>query len=75
MFSSFACIFIELSLWRIKIKGVSLGLAGVFINALIYGALFSYHIYSTVFQKVEGMPIDISANALKIVENLGLIFI
>ena len=74
MFSSFACIFIGLSLGRITIKGVSLGSAGVFIIALIYGALFSEHISSTVSQKVEGKPVDISANALKIVENLGLIF-
>ena len=74
MFSSFACIFIGLSLGRIAIKGVSLGSAGVFIIALIYGALFSDHISSTVSQKVDGKPIDISANALKIVENLGLIF-
>ena len=74
MFSSFACIFIGLSLGRITIKGVSLGSAGVFIIALIYGALFSDHISSTVSQKVEGKPVDISANALKIVENLGLIF-
>ena len=74
MFSSFACIFIGLSLGRITIKGVSLGSAGVFIIALIYGALFSDHISNTVSQKVEGKPIDISTNALKIIENLGLIF-
>jgi len=40
MFSCFICIFIGLLLGRIKIKGVSLGSAGVFIIALIYGALF-----------------------------------
>ena len=74
MFSSFACIFLGLLLGRIKIKGISLGSAGVFIISLIYGALFSDHISSTVSQKVQGKPVDISANALKIVENLGLIF-
>ena len=74
MFSAFMCIFLGLLLGRITIKGVSLGSAGVFIIALIYGALFSDHISSTVSQKVDGQPIDISANALKIVENLGLIF-
>ena len=74
MFSSFICIFLGLLLGRITIKGVSLGTAGVFIIALIYGALFSDHISSTVSQKVDGQSIDISANALKIVENLGLIF-
>ena len=74
MFSSFACIFIGLLLGRITIKGVSLGAAGVFIIALIYGALFADHISDTVSQKVNGQPVDISSNALKIVENLGLIF-
>jgi len=74
MFSVFACIFLGLLLGRITIKGVSLGSSGVFIIALIYGALFSGHISNTVSQKVDGKTVDISANALKIVENVGLIF-
>ena len=74
MFSVFACIFLGLLLGRITIKGVSLGSSGVFIIALIYGALFSNHISSTVSQKVDGKTVDISSNALKIVENVGLIF-
>ena len=75
MFSVFACIFLGLLLGRITIKGVSLGSSGVFIIALIYGALFSNHISSTVSQKVDGKSVDISSNALKIVENVGLIFL
>ena len=75
MFSSFSCIFIGLLIGRITIKGVSLGSAGVFIIALVYGALFSDHLSSTVSQKVnDEITVDISTNALKIVENLGLIF-
>ena len=74
MFSAFACIFLGLLLGRITIKGISLGSAGVFIISLIYGALFSDHISITVSQKVDGNSIDISANALKIIENIGLIF-
>ena len=74
MFSAFTCIFLGLLLGRITIKGVSLGSSGVFIIALIYGALFSNHISSTVSQKVDGKTVDISSNALKIVENVGLIF-
>ena len=73
MFSAFACISIGLLLGRITIKGISLGASGVFIIALIYGALFSCHISSTVSQKVKGKPVDISSNSLKIIENLGLI--
>jgi AspT/YidE/YbjL antiporter-like protein len=73
MFSSFTCIFLGLLLGRITIKGVSLGASGVFIIALIYGALFSGHISSTVSQKDNGKAVDISSNALKIIENIGLI--
>ena len=73
MFSAFVCIALGLLLGRITIKGVSLGASGVFIIALIYGALFSDHIKSTVSQKVDGQAIDISSNALKIIENIGLI--
>ena len=73
MFSAFVCIALGLLLGRITIKGVNLGASGVFIIALIYGALFSDHIKSTVSQKVDGQAIDISSNALKIIENIGLI--
>ena len=74
MFSSFMCIFIGLLIGRITIKGVSLGHSGVFIISLIYGALFSSHISSTVTQKYNNQKIDISSNGLKIIENIGLIF-
>ena len=74
MFASFICIFIGLLLGRIKIKGVSLGSAGVFIIALLFGAIFSDHISDTVSQKHKDEKVDISANALKIIENIGLIF-
>ena len=53
-------------LGRVTIKGISLGTAGVFIVALIYGCLF-YKKLST-----EINP-DFVSNALKIVDNLGLI--
>jgi len=74
MFSSFVCIFLGLLMGRITIKGVSLGSSGVFIIALIYGALFSSHIKSTISQQSkDGKNIDISSNGLKILENIGLI--
>ena len=73
MFSCFVCIFIGILLGRITIKGVSLGHSGVFIIALLYGALFSDHISITVSQKYKGEKIDISSNVLKVVENIGLI--
>ena len=75
MFSTFVCIFLGFLLGRITIKGISLGSSGVFIISLLYGALFSSHIKSTISQKTkEGSLIDISSNGLKILENIGLIF-
>ncbi len=69
MFAVFVISFLGYALGRITIKGVSLGTAGVFIVALLFGAFFSKTISSTV---VAGGA-DISGSALKIVENLGLI--
>ena len=53
-------------LGRITIKGVSLGTAGVFIVALIYGCVF----YDKLSTEISA---DFVGNALKIVDNLGLI--
>ena len=61
-------------LGRIEIKGVSLGTAGVFIVALLFGALFPDFLADalpvTVHESVVG---DYASNALKIIENMGLI--
>lgn len=74
MFSVFTIAAVGYALGRITIKGVSLGTAGVFIVALFYGALFSGQLQAAVTQTLtDGTVIDISSNALKIVENLGLI--
>lgn len=53
-------------LGRITIKGVSLGTAGVFIVALVYGCVF----YKELSNEINT---DFVSNALKIVDNLGLI--
>lgn len=66
MFSVFAVLFLGYLLGRITIKGVSLGTAGVFIIALVYGAIFGTQIS-------EQLP-DYYSNALKILENLGLVW-
>lgn len=61
-------------LGRIEIKGVSLGTAGVFIVALLFGALFPDFLADalpvTVHESVVG---NYASNALKIIENMGLI--
>ncbi len=53
-------------LGRITIKGVSLGTAGVFIVALLYGCVF----YKDLSSEINT---DFVKNALNIVDNLGLI--
>lgn len=73
LFSVFAITVVGYGLGRINIKGVDLGTAGVFIIALLYGAFFASSLGATVTQKVADNPVDISSNALKIVETLGLI--
>ena len=56
-------------LGRITIKGVSLGTAGVFIVALLFGAFF----YNPLVEQLKVGGTTYATNALKIVENLGLI--
>ena len=65
MFSIFAIIAVGFALGRITIKGISLGDAGVFIVALLFGCLF--------FKALEAQLPAYTEKALKIVENLGLI--
>lgn len=66
MLSVIAIAAIGYMLGRITIKGVSLGTAGVFIVALVYGCLF----YKELSVEING---DFVGKALKIVDNLGLI--
>ena len=56
-------------LGRITIKGVSLGTAGVFIVALLFGAF----LYNPLSEQLKVSGTTYVSNALKIVENLGLI--
>lgn len=58
-------------LGRITIKGVNLGTAGVFIVALLFGAFLFPALDK---QMVVGEAVSFTKEALKIVENLGLIF-
>ena len=65
MFSIFAIIAVGFALGRITIKGISLGDAGVFIVALLFGCLF--------YSSLEAQLPQYTEKALKIVESLGLI--
>lgn len=61
-------------LGRVTVKGVSLGTAGVFIVALLLGALlFKNGDNSDIVTTIAGTTTSFSKNYLKIIENLGLI--
>ena len=70
MLCLFAIIASGYLLGRISIKGVSLGTAGVFITALIFGCVF-YKDLSAALTVGEQSYIS---GALKIIENIGLMF-
>lgn len=69
MLSLFAILFFGYALGRITIKGVSLGDAGVFIIALLFGALF----YKNLSAQLKIGDASFVKDALKVVENLGLV--
>ncbi len=61
-------------LGRITIKGISLGTAGVFIVALVFGAVFPDFLSAALPITVEGEVVtNYASQALKIIENIGLI--
>lgn len=74
MFSIFAILFVGYALGRITIKGVCLGDAGVFVVALIFGALFFTPLEAQLIIKGDGTSVNFAEKALEIVESLGLIF-
>ena len=69
IFSVLAIAAVGYLLGRVTIKGVNLGTAGVFLIALLYGCLF----YKFLGTQLTMSEVNYTTNALKIVENLGLI--
>jgi putative transport protein len=78
-FSVFAIAAVGYLLGRITINGVSLGTAGVFIIALLFGAFFYTPLGNQLVVKVtsadlnEVLRASYVSGALKIVENVGLV--
>lgn len=72
MFSVFLILFVGYLLGRITIKGVSLGDAGVFIVALLFGALFYGPLESQLVIK-GATDVGFADKALETIESLGLI--
>lgn len=73
MFSVFLVMLLGYLLGKISIKGVSLGTSGVFVIALLYGALFGNAISRNLIISISNINQNYSSNALKIIENTGLI--
>ena len=71
MFCLFSIAFVGFALGRIKIKGVNLGDAGVFLIALLFGC-FLYEPLAAQLM-VKEADVTFVNSALKIIENLGLI--
>ncbi len=69
-FSVFAIAAIGYAIGKITIKGINLGTAGVFIIALLYGCF----LYGKLSGNLTVGEESFSTEALKIVENMGLIF-
>ncbi len=65
----FAILFVGYALGRITIKGVSLGDAGVFVIALVFGALF----FTPLEEQLVVSGVNYAEQALTIIENLGLV--
>ncbi len=70
MLCLFAVVAIGYLLGRVSIKGISLGTAGVFIVALVFGCLFYQNLSGAL--TIGGQTFV--KEALKIVENIGLMF-
>ena len=70
MLCLFAIVAVGYLLGRVSVKGISLGTAGVFIAALVFGCVF-YKDLSAALTVGEQTYIS---GALKIVENIGLMF-
>ena len=69
-FSVFAIAALGYALGRVTVIGINLGTAGVFIVALLYGCL----LYGRLYSQLQAGETTFVVDALKIVENMGLIF-
>lgn len=69
-FSVFAIAAIGYAIGKITVKGINLGTAGVFIVALVYGCI----LYTRLSDNLMAGDVTFATDALKIVENMGLIF-
>lgn len=74
IFCILGILFVGYALGRITIKGVSLGDAGVFIIALLFGALLYAPLSEQLVINGASEAVNFTDTALGLVEKLGLIF-
>lgn len=74
IFCIFSVLLVGYAIGRITIKGISLGDAGVFFIALLFGALFFEPLSNQLVINGEAEQLKFVEQALGIVEKLGLIF-
>lgn len=68
LFVVFIILAVGYVLGRIKVKGIDLGTAGVFLAALLWGCFF----YAPLNQEITAMG-DNTKDLLRVIENIGLI--
>lgn len=73
MLSVMAIATVGYALGRITIKGISLGTAGVFLAAILYGCFFFKNLDAQLTIKIDEQAVSYASNALKTIENMGLI--
>ena len=74
LFCVLAIAVLGYALGRVSVKGVTLGTAGVFIVALLFGCFFFEPLKAQLMVTTEsGDAVSYVDNALKVVESLGLI--
>ena len=73
MLCIFGILFAGYAFGRITIKGISLGDAGVFVMALLFGALLIGPLESQMVIKGDTETVNFLEKALEVVEQLGLI--
>ncbi|MBE6562725.1 MAG: permease [Ruminococcaceae bacterium] len=74
IFCIFSVLLVGYGIGRITVKGISLGDAGVFFIALLFGALFFEPLSNQLVINGEAEQLKFVEQALSIVEKLGLIF-
>ncbi len=74
IFCIFAVLLVGYGIGRITVKGISLGDAGVFFIALLFGALFFEPLSNQLIISGEAEKLKYVEQALSIVEKIGLIF-